>query len=997
MAITAETRNDIIELVVTAYDAAPGTTLLTELVAIVDGGGTLADVAAALTTSDRWNELYPSFQTAEEFAAEWLGNLVPEADADALAEGVSIAVGLINGGASFADLILEAQGFLSTVDETDASFGTSAANFNNKVEVATNHTVTNELDGTDSELQNVLAGVTSDDSTVDDANDNNNQGADGDTFTLTDEIDTVIGTTGNDTVNGIVSDATGETTFNIADDIDLGAGDGDVLNLSVINDGDGGIDVAGQSASGVERVNIRSIDGSATGTTASIALSGISTPTSVWVQNSSVIGTADDTVTITGVASGVTLGLANNDSDLDINFTNAGTATSGDSLDLALGGGSIGNVTLNDSTSGSDGFVTVNIDSSGSSNTIAGNLTAGSDFDNIIITGDQALTILTGVPAAVDTIDASAATGAVTINATAQTDLVATGGSAADTLLLTVNTSILTGMDVSGFETVAFAATGNVEVDATLITGAAYVASSFSGANGAVLTLSDVAANPTFTYSGTGLSTSDVTGNGVTFELLDDSGSSDSVNFVFTNLGVSTSGDPSVGTLTAAGVETVNITAADFDNIDINGMSFSAATRLNITATTDQLDTGAITAANLETLDAADSTADLDLGSTGIGAIDEEVNITLGSGDDTIVTAALNAGNHTVETGAGDDTVTVSALGGGTTATLDLDTGAGADSITLPTIAADANTWNIDGGDGTDTVTISAAVNIDSWDNIEEVVLTAPNVSTFIVAPGYADTVEYTDVASGVFDHTFTLSSAGTLSLANFTFLGATSGSDLITITGSTGTDVLTGSSLNDTINGGASADTITGGAGADAIDAGAGIDTVVVAAGDTVLTIGGTGNAGTIAGFDTLANFAASDGTALSETLNTAGTASVVADTAGTDGTDSTLTISGAAVKSHAITNGIITFDDADTFAGALTLGSAATVAAVVEYLQAQDFGDAGATVAFVGNGNTYVFTQGTDAGTDASDVLVEITGVTTIDALITTNVAGANDLFVS
>ena len=46
MAITAATRQDIIELVVTALKSAPGTTLLNELVAIVDGGGTLADVAA---------------------------------------------------------------------------------------------------------------------------------------------------------------------------------------------------------------------------------------------------------------------------------------------------------------------------------------------------------------------------------------------------------------------------------------------------------------------------------------------------------------------------------------------------------------------------------------------------------------------------------------------------------------------------------------------------------------------------------------------------------------------------------------------------------------------------------------------------------------------------------------------------------------------------------------------------------------------------------------
>ncbi len=171
MAITAETRQDIIELVVTALDAAPGTTLLAELVAIIDGGGTLSDVAVALTAKSEFTGLYPSFQTAEEFATEWLNNLVPEASAAAKAEGVTVAVGLLNSGVSRADLMIEAQAFLSATSESDAAFGSSAANFNNKVEVATYHTVTKEQAGeTLAGLQSVLANVTSDDATVTSAN-----------------------------------------------------------------------------------------------------------------------------------------------------------------------------------------------------------------------------------------------------------------------------------------------------------------------------------------------------------------------------------------------------------------------------------------------------------------------------------------------------------------------------------------------------------------------------------------------------------------------------------------------------------------------------------------------------------------------------------------------------------------------------------------------------------------------------------------------------------
>jgi len=107
--------------------------------------------------------------------------------------------------------------------------------------------------------------------------------------------------------------------------------------------------------------------------------------------------------------------------------------------------------------------------------------------------------------------------------------------------------------------------------------------------------------------------------------------------------------------------------------------------------------------------------------------------------------------------------------------------------------------------------------------------------------------------------------------------------------------------------------------------------------------------------------------------------TDAVVGDTTGTNGADSTLTIASATVKSHAITSGIATFDDDNTFATALTLSTEAHLAAVVQYLQANDIGNAGSTVAFVVGTDTYVFQQGADDGVDNSlDILVKLTGVT-------------------
>ena len=111
MAITAETRTDIIDLVVAALDVAPGTTLLSELVALVDGGGTLADVAANLTARADYLAKYPTFQTANEWATEWLGNLIPEADAATMSAAVTIAEGMINSGSTQAAIIVEAATF----------------------------------------------------------------------------------------------------------------------------------------------------------------------------------------------------------------------------------------------------------------------------------------------------------------------------------------------------------------------------------------------------------------------------------------------------------------------------------------------------------------------------------------------------------------------------------------------------------------------------------------------------------------------------------------------------------------------------------------------------------------------------------------------------------------------------------------------------------------------------------------------------------------------
>ena len=125
------------------------------------------------------------------------------------------------------------------------------------------------------------------------------------------------------------------------------------------------------------------------------------------------------------------------------------------------------------------------------------------------------------------------------------------------------------------------------------------------------------------------------------------------------------------------------------------------------------------------------------------------------------------------------------------------------------------------------------------------------------------------------------------------------------TINANEGNDVLVGGTGNDTLNGGAGADMMIGGGG---------IDTFIINSAQSPGTIGGSGDAGTISGYDIITDFATA-----TDILNLQGTAAAATGT-NVNGTDSSLTINGQTIKSHTISNGIITFDDANTFGSPLS-----------------------------------------------------------------------------
>ena len=239
----------------------------------------------------------------------------------------------------------------------------------------------------------------------------------------------------------------------------------------------------------------------------------------------------------------------------------------------------------------------------------------------------------------------------------------------------------------------------------------------------------------------------------------------------------------------------------------------------------------------------------------------------------------------------------------------------------------------------------------------------------------------------------------GTNSVAIGNVYLGTTGADAINSSALLTSQLLYGFAGNDTITGGSGADTIVGGTGADTMTGGAGADTFIINAAESNVTVGGTANTGTISGYDVVTDF---DITA--DFLKLAGSPYVPAN-ATVNGSNSTLTSGGNTISSHKITNGMITFSTANTFSTAITITSVAQVAAVTQYLENNDLGNAGATVAFTatisGTAHTYIYEQVGATPSVANDILVDLQGanatVSNLSTLLTNGHISGTDDFIN
>jgi hypothetical protein len=390
MAITVEARTSIIELVVGMFGAAPGASVLSDLVASYEAGTSIKQMAASLANTNEFKSIYPSFLTTDEFSVKLVDQLLAEASTEAKAEAVVVLTAALNGGMTRSDAYVEAINFVNSTESDNETFGTSATAFDNKVAVAIYYSVDKQLSGSSlAELQSIVSGVTSDEATVTAANAVSNGTASvGKSFTLTTTQDTLAGTGGDDTFNGIYGGATGDTVT-AGDTIDGGNGN-DTLKITAQG---ANASPAAFGVKNVENIVINDLVGATFN-----ALSVESAPT---IAFSNTVSGNTSTVTNASLASEFSLNGAGN---LTVNYaTAAGTAlldlntVTGSTIDVANG----------------NALTAATIDTTGKNSFT---LNAGSAAATISLTGDGTNTLTVGSISATSTIDASASTGTNTLN-----------------------------------------------------------------------------------------------------------------------------------------------------------------------------------------------------------------------------------------------------------------------------------------------------------------------------------------------------------------------------------------------------------------------------------------------------------------------------------------------------------------------------------------------------------------------------------------------------
>lgn len=804
---------------------------------------------------------------------------------------------------------------------------------------------------------------------------------------LTSGADNIVGTAGNDTIKAVIdaqdaalgANSAKITTLNATDDIAGGAG---TDSLSIIANGNAANSVTPLFLTGVEKVSVKDVDNTgANGTTLNLVnATGVTevindgSVAAIAFQN---IGTAAVTVknVTTAVGTTFTRGTSAVTADLTVNLENVGKAvTAADASGaVATQMAALSSLSANNqstkATINATGYVNV------LSAELSGNAGAGHTVDTLTVnaagttifgasggavditgfdTTKAAKIVVTGagnvslntLAAVVQTVDASASTGNVTLQGTQYNTGTNAAALAAPGLKLTGGS----GNDSFTFDGVATAVVDMGAGNDTAIVNAGLTAgASIKGGEGTdtvQLAVADINALEAQTAAGTALraTISGFEKLGVTGDLTGaiNAALAGGYNYVVLN----------------GAVDNADVGAVADESVNITGLTTGATVEFRALGVYEDI-------AQVVMTDAALSTTDV-------------LNIALNAN---LAAAANNNSQVTAKVGvAGINTINVTAN--------DL-----VNDVTDDDLTAAADLADNGAGDGYTLVLSNTA-------NVNTINVAGSSFVNYTMSAG-TDAATLLDASASTGNFTTSVAAfAGTQRIE----VKGSQGVNDITGSGLAFGEKITGGAKGDSITGGAGADDMTGNGGRDYFIQGAGASGLTAATVDqisdfgkvtvaaTAAEVGGMTNIGTFQGSATarggdnadIVDFTAVAGTAVGSAKSSADDAAINVALEALDLSDATQ-FAGKVINAS-IAKGVLTVGGAD----------AAMVDTLAEWVAVANVAaeTAGETVAFQFNSNTYLFQQQA-----AGDELVELTGVTGVTGVVLVGgavAAAVGDIFV-
>lgn len=678
----------------------------------------------------------------------------------------------------------------------------------------------------------------------------------GETFTLTKNLDD-FSAVGSGTVKGVLTASGDDNTWNVADKVSGGAGS--TFDVTAVLGASRS--TAGRSTDGIENFNIVLADGdSDSANTLSIDASTLVGADTFTLK--SATASDNDKVSFAGLATSQTVTLQSDDDELDIDlgYKSGEDSGSDDTATVTLDGTDLQTVTV------AGEFETVAVAGTGKSGIEV--LDASDDrMTGLTVTGagDTTLSSVTGFSdsATVTNIDASGASGAVTIGTVLSNKFTDTkGGTGTSDTLIATNTSdttISSAFKSTGFETLLFTAdTSNMRTHSINLTKSSdFTTVGVRGNNGATerldtVTFSKIADKSTVVLQGDKKSVNQFVGN-ITATVKDVSSSEPGsltvqINNRGKDVGLTGTTEHTIkaGTLTANNVEAFDITAADGDVAEFT-LDANKLETVTVTASEDFVFSGTVGAsAETTSIDMSGVAGKAQL--TLVNDLEKDVDVTTGAGKDVVTLGDQESSDDntiTVSTGEGNDTFTTGQVSSNSVLSVDL--GAGDDKVVI-TDNKDIKTTEdhrIDGGEGTDTIEFSGSSATDistaTLANFEKIVISGSANLSVQAASLNGATTEISTFSTGRVVAQGTAND-DTIDLSKLALVGPNG----VNADGGAGADTITASKKGDAIDGGAGADTLTGGDGEDtfnhdlATDSGDSITDFTVGSDDFILTTTG-------------------------------------------------------------------------------------------------------------------------------------------------------------